>query len=219
MGKENNIHQEDGFILVVCLLIMVVLTILGIVATTTTMIELRISGNDKVAKSAFYKADSGIYTSPKAIRQTIVEGGNPPTTALRAIQLNDPAVNDPNDPATWNGITVDGTGDFYRKIFGFDLDAAGDTLPTSLYYALDGARLSPATALVDKVDVSILRSGTFPLPGGSVEFASGYEGAGHGTTGGVGVLFTVTSTGRAPDSALATIEAEYRYIPGTAGGL
>ena len=51
--------NDQGFVLVFTLMILLVLTIIGISATRTTMTELTIAGNDRVYKSTFYQADSG----------------------------------------------------------------------------------------------------------------------------------------------------------------
>lgn len=51
--------DESGFVLVGVLMILLILTIIGITATRTTMVELMISGNDRLHKSTFYQADAG----------------------------------------------------------------------------------------------------------------------------------------------------------------
>lgn len=51
--------REQGFALITTLLILLVLTVLGILATNNTTIELRIAGNDRVHKQTFYQADGG----------------------------------------------------------------------------------------------------------------------------------------------------------------
>jgi len=50
--------QEDGFVLVTSMLIMVVLTVIGLSATSTSTIELQIAGNDRIAKENFYAAEA-----------------------------------------------------------------------------------------------------------------------------------------------------------------
>lgn len=44
--------------LVTSLMMLVVLLILGIAATNTTVLELQISGNDKISRQTFYRADA-----------------------------------------------------------------------------------------------------------------------------------------------------------------
>ena len=55
MQKLNNcaVGEQQGFVLVTALLILVVLTIIGIAATSTTRIELQIAGNDKTVGEFF----------------------------------------------------------------------------------------------------------------------------------------------------------------------
>lgn len=52
-------ENEDGSALVIALVMLVLLTLIGISASTTSEIELKISGNDKLHKMAFYTAESG----------------------------------------------------------------------------------------------------------------------------------------------------------------
>jgi Tfp pilus assembly protein PilX len=51
--------NEDGFALVIALIMLVVLTLLGIAATNTTVVELNIAGNERVTAQQFDAADSG----------------------------------------------------------------------------------------------------------------------------------------------------------------
>ena len=63
----KTINNEQGFVLIASLMMLMILLIIGIAATNTTTIELQISGNDKVNKMAFYSAESGlsfVYGSP-----------------------------------------------------------------------------------------------------------------------------------------------------------
>ena len=53
-------HQENGSILVVTVVIMVLLTIIGFAAMSTTNIELKIAANDRDYKQHFYVADGGM---------------------------------------------------------------------------------------------------------------------------------------------------------------
>lgn len=186
-------RNNEGYILVTCLMMLVVLSLLGIMATKTTTVELNISANDRDAKEAFYKADSGIYTSPKVIRRTIkTDPANTADIAIGTMSFID----------TSDGSNED-LYEFYRKIFGFNPNSAHIAFPLGTGH----------------IDVDILRSGEEPLPGGSAEFASGHEGIGHGPTGGVAILYTLNSTSTTANQARSDLEALYKFIPGTAGGL
>src|SRR5215468_9147645 len=50
-------RNEEGVVLVLCLITLVLLTLIGISATTTSQLEAEISGNDKTYKQAFYAAE------------------------------------------------------------------------------------------------------------------------------------------------------------------
>ena len=52
--------REDGFALAITLLIMLVASVIGFAAMTTTDIEVRISGNNHWGNEAFYAADGAI---------------------------------------------------------------------------------------------------------------------------------------------------------------
>lgn len=187
--QKNN----EGFILVTCLVMLVVLTIVGFIATRTSTLELRTSANTRDAKSVFYVADSGIYTAPKTIRRAIVSDPTDVTTiSIGSMAFTDPA----------NGST-EAPLEFRRKIYGFNPAIANIGFPIAN----------------DAVNVDIFRSGQELLPGGSTEFASGYEGVGHGSLGGVAILYALTSNGQAQNNSQTQIDALYRFIPGTAGGL
>lgn len=52
------LHKENGSVLVVGLLMLALLTIIGIAASTTSTTEIQIAGNQKFSKSAFYAAEA-----------------------------------------------------------------------------------------------------------------------------------------------------------------
>jgi hypothetical protein len=106
MKQPNRLKGQAGSALVVALLILVVLTIIGIAATTTTEIDIQMAGNDLFHKMAFYNTDGGIYATPKVISLSLDNGA-------------DPAI---------AGVTYLGAaGTFYRELMGFNAgDAARD---------------------------------------------------------------------------------------------
>ena len=186
----NKTKHEEGSVTVVALLILVLITIIGISVTTTTEIEQRIAGNYKFSKIAFYNADSGIYTTPKLISACIDAGAEINTGA----------------GTTAPGITYLGSsGTFYREIMGFDLyDSDWD-----IRFSLGGLN----------GDVDIDRFAQETLPGGGAEFASGAEGIGVGSAGGVAILYDIDSFGSGPANSTSNVGAVYRKVLGVPGGL
>jgi hypothetical protein len=60
MEKIRIIENESGSVLIIALIMLVLLTVLGITATSTSNIELQIAGNERNYKRAFYVANAGI---------------------------------------------------------------------------------------------------------------------------------------------------------------
>jgi Tfp pilus assembly protein PilX len=61
----NQAKNEEGFVLVIALLILVFLTIIGISATTTTQIELQISGNEKSYRIALPTWEAAAHSTER----------------------------------------------------------------------------------------------------------------------------------------------------------
>lgn len=59
--KISSINNEKGIVLISAVIFLLLVTVLGIFATTTSNIELQISGHNKLSKMVFYAADSGIH--------------------------------------------------------------------------------------------------------------------------------------------------------------
>ena len=58
--EKRRIHKnQEGFVLVLSVVMLAILSVIGIAALNTTDIELKISGNDKAEKEVFYGAESG----------------------------------------------------------------------------------------------------------------------------------------------------------------
>jgi len=60
MKEIQIIKNEDGSVLIIALIMLVLLTILGMTATSTSNIELQIAGNERNYKRAFFTANSGV---------------------------------------------------------------------------------------------------------------------------------------------------------------
>ena len=135
--KQQN--SEQGSVLIVALFILVILTLLGIMATTTTETEIHIAGNEKFHKIAFQNADSGVYSSPKVITGAFDGGADP----------------------AWAGVTYLGPADtFYREIMGFDPhDVAPD-----IAFALGGHNI---TVDVNRVGTEIIPGGSAEFASGA----------------------------------------------------
>ncbi len=53
-------RRNTGAALVIALLVMAAASVLGVMAVTTSSLEMKISGNERAAKAAFYAAEAGV---------------------------------------------------------------------------------------------------------------------------------------------------------------
>lgn len=64
------IKNQEGIVLVVTLLILLVLTLIGISAVGTTLYEANISGNERVGTVAFYASEAGVQEGVSKLPDT-----------------------------------------------------------------------------------------------------------------------------------------------------
>jgi Tfp pilus assembly protein PilX len=68
--KKTILAKEDGSILIVALILLVLLTLMGISATTLTDIELQIAGNEMVSRANFYNAEAAAMENIQLLANT-----------------------------------------------------------------------------------------------------------------------------------------------------
>jgi type IV pilus assembly protein PilX len=91
---KNILKSQEGVALIVALIILLVLTLIGISAISTSTFETSLSGNERVATDAFYIAEAGVQ---RAINQL------PNTTAIARTQLGQSL----NQSYYWSGSPAD----------------------------------------------------------------------------------------------------------------
>lgn len=182
---EKSGYKERGAILVVALVLMIALIMMGSLAVMITITERNISRNHKMAKEAFYLADSGYPL---------------------AIKIIDDITH--SNEAFYPGFIVEGNlgnevMDYYKG------DANLNDKDT------DSPRNSPdikSTLLKQSISIDIDRTSTTLLYGGSAEFGSGGEGAGFGGKASKKMLFKINSQGRVQGGALSNVITVYRNV-------
>ena len=190
------ILNEEGNVLFIVFLVLIMLTLLGTFAINTSKVEIDIAGIDRFHKIAFHNADSGIYTTPKLISETIASGAQVPAPGI-AYYNN---VSDQYDPQANIG---DGT--FFNEVMGF---SANDTE--------DEIRMTLAD---HDVEIDVQRGQQRNIAGSGIEFGAGIEGHGTGSMGGVIIPYGLTSNGEGPGSSVSILSANYRKVVGASGGL
>ena len=187
-------NSEKGIVLIVSLLLLLVATVVGITALSTSTTNVMMTGNQLLSERAFAAADSGIFVSAPIIDDTAYN----------------PAVS-----ATYAPLVVS-TVDFINEIKGgsiMDVDCPV-TSPTcfpaapDIQYTLGAAGATPITVSVD-VDYLYAALGA----GCAIEFASGYEGLGKAMGSGCGeIYYDVLSVGQGTLGSESSVCSLYKYI-------
>jgi hypothetical protein len=69
--RAKGIYNEGGYVLVGALLILLLLIVIGIAATTSTVMEIQIAGSDRTHKETFYAADGATQVGSELVEQSI----------------------------------------------------------------------------------------------------------------------------------------------------
>ena len=100
--KDN---KEQGSVVVIALMILVVLTLLGIMATRTATTDIRIAANEITYKKNFYIAEAGAFREALEIGR----GNYPVTTISQAYELADQILNPDGSVASSGRKNKEGT--------------------------------------------------------------------------------------------------------------
>jgi Tfp pilus assembly protein PilX len=98
MKEKCLLKNEDGSVLVLALVMLVLLTLLGIAASRTSSIEIQVSGNDTIYKQNLYMAEAGAMEAAQELEDTDLETS--PPAWLHAIGTLDEDTNIP-DAGFW----------------------------------------------------------------------------------------------------------------------
>ncbi len=187
-----NRHNTDrGFVLVTALLMLVVLSMLGLATIMTSMVELKIAGNDRLHKKTFYEADGGTETSSILAYENALcinsggftEGDTPGQADIGFIRVTNLSFAEPDE----------GT---------FSLP--DDTTRDAVFYTVPGDDTQPHT--------NFTISGIVENTGGSgLQMISGYRGLGYASAaGGTHMRYTVNSQRSGARSSRSTVSLEWR---------
>lgn len=208
--RNFGLHAQHGAALVIAILILLVLTVIGIYAVTTSTFETKISGFEREFKEAFYTADSGNPMGIVLIKTIIKE--LPETVSDLPDPWKDSGVIDPDlfsgtDPEIFtDNRAPDNLDPSDTTNYGPDIDSVEDgTTP----------HLGLPSSVQLKVDIDRLKA--YQMSGGAQQFAAGYEGIGGGGGGSIGIIYATDSLGRY-SGAESGIEGGYRHVVGVPGG-
>ena len=166
-GDGLPLRDEKGLILITMLLLMVVISLIGVIAVNTSMVDIQISGNLRKGALAFQGAEAGVDLSIGIIENTILNGSLTPSAPVGVISSLD-------------------TSNLGTEIMGGD-DYNSDGPDSSPDVGIDDLNGVTVTTDIDRLY-------SYQIPGGAAPFAMGYEGIGAGAgRGGTGVLYRIDS--------------------------
>jgi len=201
-----NPQSQQGAALVIAIMILLILTVLGIYAVTTSTLETKIAGSERAYKVAFYTADSGEPVGINIIKAII--------------QYVPDSVDDLPDP--WKDLSVINTDLFLGtepEIFTDGRPDPDDKPDTAPDVEASGDDLGLPEGVNVEVKLDIDRLSAYQMSGGATQFASGYEGIGSGGGGSIGINYAIDSLGRYTlMQSESGIESGYRYVIGVPGG-
>ncbi|WP_153305736.1 pilus assembly PilX family protein [Desulfogranum mediterraneum] len=193
---------EHGFVLVTALIMLLVLTILGIMAIQTSVVELMISGNDKTHKQTFYQADGGTELAQQlifenAICTTTKNGFTETLTGTNAAHLGNTIVVEVLQFSDTNPAS----------------SVVSDTNREFVYYPYTDIN-DPSTAATFNTRQHtnfLVQSAVQVNPGSGMQMVSGYEGLGAGSAGGgTSRLYTIAAQHFGLANSQSTITVRWR---------
>ena len=134
MKEITKLNNEDGSVLVLALVMLVLLTLIGISATTTSMIENKISGNERVYKRNLYAAEAASMHCAQDM-EGIPDPKTAPPPYLHPKDAIIPATYDTTirDVDWWTtGTNSTGSIDVYTRFLASSQGLAGGAQGTSL---------------------------------------------------------------------------------------
>lgn len=203
--------NEDGFVLIGVLFILILMIIIGMAATSDTTLELQIAGNERIYKETFYQADGTTQVAARLVEESVGMAG--PFTDLSGNNLDPGLLVDPDD-ANNTIFIIDHTIWDNTHGRGFE-DLKDDTTPDGggrdfVYYpgGYDPTDTSPhSNIIVDGVTTTIAGAGLQQL--------AGYEGKGKGTAGGGGqILYTIYSQYKGKNQSESIVAVQWRHVIG-----
>ena len=199
----HHINNQNGSAMVIALIIMVLLTIIGHIATRTTRLEVQTATNDLRHKQAFYTADGMTEMAAELLEQNVACSRGFYVNALR---------DDPNDPFLEVLVVDFWKNDFDPNRVPSDADRDIRIPPRAASHAGNGNDdTQPHTNIVVG---GVTAFGT----GSALQIAAGYEGKGKSLTGGGAfMIFDQMVQHRSSFNAEACITTQWRHVIGDEG--
>jgi hypothetical protein len=198
--------NEQGFVLVTAMLILVILTLIGISMTNTTVTEIQIAGNDKLQKQTFTQADGGTEAGSNLLEENIScpDGFSGPAP----LQIGGAEI-------TANSLT--GVTGAKLNFWQNEIDPA--SLTTPIPYPSDTQRhiRIPNNDAAPHTNLHFFGNSALST-GNAIQMIAGYEGTGYSAATGGGQLVTnVDSQHIGLNNSESAVRVLWRHVIGHEG--
>ena len=201
--------SEDGYILFLCMMILVVLTIIGIASMRNTSVELQVAGNDNLQKKTFYGAEAGAILSAEVLEQNInCPAGFTKTGTSGSVEVCDLEGNIRVYSRGANKLAL------YLNQYPWTNTDCNITDTAAPNLGLPVANIGTG---VEETEVW-MGGVSGILPGGSIQMAAGYEGNGQGAaSGGAFKAYDIISVNQDVQNSESRVLFGWRHVVGTEG--
>jgi Tfp pilus assembly protein PilX len=189
--------SEEGIAMLTVLMLTIILTVIGIAAITTTSLDIKMAGGERIRETSVQAAESCMSSSVQIIQQTLTDGAIPASllpglSSSPCIGTYDPSAGTCTTKALG---TAPGQNPLQAEIMG-QSDGNPDSGDPSTYAAPATAACPNCNAVLTVpgyvVNVDIDRLFARPKAGSALQFAAGYSGtAGGAAGGGIEILYRI----------------------------
>ena len=171
------LKREDGIAMLTVLMLTLILTVIGLAAITSTSLDIKMAGGERVRESSVNAAEACMSSGVQIIQQTLANGAVPAT--LSGVGAN-PTITQPLG-------TAPGQNPLQAEIMGQSDGNSDSADPT-----VGSTRNAVLTISNYSVNMDIDRLYARPKSGSALQFAAGYSGAGAGASGGgIEILYRI----------------------------
>lgn len=191
---QTEIQNEKGSALIIAILILMVVTVIGIIASRTASIELRIATHDKVHKMTWFATDATVdELVPELMEQAIEMRLTGEDVLEEVMQIDTTLLSAPTEA-------------FYMNE---DPGVCLDCVPSADNYDI---KLAAAAMGYSNVHVRVYGDTEFS-PGNALQLPEGYHGRGKGlASGGAMIIYNIRGQGVAQTGTEARITNRWRHV-------
>ena len=196
-------NNQDGFVLVLSMLIMVVLIVIGVTSLNTSKTDMQIAGNAYKSQRTFYAADSGLELGGRLIEENALCPQGFTATTIGSITIRDQNFwsTIPSNLLDSTLVTID----FDNATVVGDNDGRDDR--------------AFSAAITNNISTDVVIAGTTKFaPGSSIQMVSGYEGKGKGAAaGGAYIAYDIIAQANDSQNSRSELQIGWNHIIGSSG--